>query len=263
MKKYFLVFYLTIKEYFSYRLNFLIWRVRVFLGFLTTFFLWETVFSNQSYFLAYQKQIFITYLFLSNLVSNFVLGTRTVDIAGEIINGSIMNYLTKPFSYFSYYLWKDLADKLINLLFTIFDVSILIIFFKPPLVLNFNFQNLFLFFVFLIIGTMISFYLSLLISFIGFWSHEVWGPRFIFLILVFLLSGSFFPLDILPKNLYQLLLFTPFPYLFYLPVKLLLGDLKIINQTTIFFSFFWFFLLRFFAYFSFKKGNQSYHFFGR
>lgn len=108
-------------------------------------------------------------------MGNFVLGTRTVDIAGEIVNGEIVNKLLKPVSFFKYYLTRDLADKLLNLVFVVFELWLIKIIFKPNLILpSFNLINFVLFMIFFVIGALISFYLSLIISFIGFWSHEVW-----------------------------------------------------------------------------------------
>jgi len=264
MLKYWLVFWLTIKEYFVYRINFVIWRLRVFLNFLITFFLWEAVFEKQIRFGTYNKAEFISYIFFANLIANFVLGTRTVDIAGEIVNGEIINKLLKPISFFKYYLTRDLADKTLNLVFVLFELSLVITIFKPPLLLpSFNLVNILLFIFFFFLGTMISFYLSLIISFIGFWSHEVWGPRFIFMIVVFMLSGIYFPLDLLPKAAFNLFFLTPFPYLFYLPTQVFFGRFYLLNFYIVFLGIFWFFLIGFVCFYLWRLGNRHYHFFGR
>lgn len=263
MYKYWLVFWLTIKEYFVYRLNFIIWRLRVFLNFLITFFLWFSVFENRFTFGAYSKINLLSYIFLVNIISNFVLGTRTVDIASEIINGSIMDYILKPISFFKYYLTRDLADKLLNLIFVVIEVSIIFFLFKPPLTFHLTPNTYLSTIIFLTIGTLISFYISLCLSFIGFWSNEVWAPRFLFLTSVFFLSGLYFPLDLLPSPLYHLFLLTPFPYLFYLPTQLFLGKISLINSTVIISSFFWLVFFSLFARWLWIKGNRSYNFFGR
>jgi len=263
MSKYWLVFVTTIKEYFVYRLNFIIWRLRMFLGFLITFFLWFSVFENRLTFGSYSKTQLISYIFFANIISNFVLGTRTIDIASDIVNGTIMNYILKPFSFFKYYLSRDLADKLLNFLFVVVEVSILIFLFHPPIIIPQSTIYYLLMIIFLIIGTLISFFISLCLSFIGFWSNEIWAPRFLFLTLVFFLSGSYFPLDLLPATLYHLFLLTPFPYLFYLPTQILLGHLYLINPLVIVSSLFWLIFSGFFARYLWIKGNRSYNFFGR
>lgn len=263
MKKYWLIFFLTIKEYFSYRVNFLIWRFRVFLSFLIIFFLWSSVFQSVKSFGQYSFPEFISYIFFANLIGNFVLATRTVDVAGEITNGNIINLLIRPVSFFKYYLARDLADKLLNLFFVVIEIALLIFLLHPPLILPQGLSNFLIGGYFLVIGMAISFLLSLLISFVGFWSHEVWGPRFIFMILVFLFSGNYFPLDVLPNHIFKIFLITPFPYLFYLPTQIFYGRFFLINFQTLFFSLFWFLILIFSVKYVWQKGNQSYNFFGR
>jgi ABC-2 type transport system permease protein len=263
MQKYWLVFWLTIKEYFVYRINFILWRLRVFLNFLVTFFLWTSVFDATFRFGSYNKPQLLSYIFFANIISNFVLGTRTVDIAGDIINGTIMNYLLKPINFFHYYLTRDLADKLLNLFFVVFEVWLLIFLFHPPIFFPHSLIFVFWFLIFLTIGTLIGFYINLSISFLGFWSNEVWAPRFLFMTVVFLLSGSYFPLDLLPSTIYFLFLLTPFPYLFYLPTQILLGRLNLINPTVIIASFFWLVFSWRFAHQLWLKGNKNYNFFGR
>jgi ABC-2 type transport system permease protein len=221
MKVYLKIIAFTFKEYFAYRINFLLWRLRVFIGLLTIFFLWQAAFENTQTIAHYQPQVLFSYIFYANFLANFILGTRTVDIAGEINSGEIINYLLKPFSFFRYYFSRDMADKLLNLFFSFFEILILVAIFKIPLLPP---KQLILGAVFLINGLLLSFFINLIISFIGFWSREVWGPRFLFSIMVFFVSGSYFPIDILSKPLYYLFLATPFPYLFYLPTKIFLGE---------------------------------------
>ncbi len=260
MKKYWQIFVTTIKEYFAYRLNFVLWRLRMFISLIVTFFLWVAVFQKNLSFANYDKTQLLSYILYANLVYNFVLGTRTVDVAAEINDGSIINTILKPVSLFRFYLVKDLADKLINIAFSLFEVFLVVYFFKVQLVVP---KNLPIFLFFFVSGIFTSFFISLLLSFIGFWTTEVWAPRFIFLMMVYFLSGAYFPLDALPKPIYYLLLLTPFPYLFFLPTKVLLGK---IDQTIFFqavMSYVWLILSYVIAKQMWKKGNKNFSFWGR
>ena len=110
---------------------------------------------------------------------------------------------------------------------------------------------------------MISFFINLSLSFIGFWSVEVWAPRFIFYIIVFFFSGSYFPLDILPRPIYLLLMLTPFPYLYYLPTKIYLGmptDLFILFAAI---SLIWLFVSYKLTLKIWHTGIKSFSFYGR
>ena len=192
------------------------------------------------------------------------MGTRTSDVAGDINDGRIINYLLKPVSFFSYIFTRDMADKLMNTLFVFIELGIVIVLFHPPLVTPNNHLGIAL--IFLVNGIFISFFINLLLSFIGFWTTEVWGPRFLFLMLVFFLSGSYFPLDLLPSTIYRLILLTPFPYLYYLPTKILIT--KDISQIPNLFQSFivsslWSLASWRLALFVWSKGNKSFSFWGR
>lgn len=260
MQKYFTIAQTTAKEYSAYRLSFVLWRVRMFISLLVTFFLWFSAFDRNTTFGTYNKTSMLSYILLANLIGNFVMGTRTIDVAGEINDGTIINYLLKPISFFKLYFSRDVADKVINLAFAFIETAIVIFTLKIQIVIP---HNLVLGFLLLISGTLISFFLSLLLSFIGFWTTEVWAPRFLFLMIVFFLSGTYFPLDLLPKPVYTLLLLTPFPYLYYLPTKVFLGTIDSNIWTEITISFIWLFLIYKFALWAWKTGTKQFSFWGR
>ena len=260
MQPYITIFGLTLKEYSVYRLNFILWRVRRFVQLLIIFLLWYAVFDTQSSFGSYPKSEFLSYILFSNLVSNFVFGTRTYDIAGEINDGKIINILLKPISFFRYYLTRDLADKTLNTLFAFIEVFIVIILFKIPL---FTPTNIPVFLIFLLNGLFITFFTNLMLSFIGFWTTETWAPQFIFFVTLSFLTGSYFPLDILPPLLYKLLLLTPFPYFFYIPTKILIGSSVSIFSFEMLISVIYVFVSFKLAMFMWKKGNMSFSFWGR
>lgn len=266
MKKTLAIFFTTIKEYFTYRFNFLIWRLRVMISFLIPLFLWASIASQLKNFNGYDEKTIVNYFIYTYFISFFILGTRTVDIASQIQNGEIINLLLKPVSFFQYYLFRDLADKFFNLALSILELAFLITIFKLPFILP-SFTNLFLFVIFLSIGFFISFFISLVISFIGFYSNEVWAPRFVFMVLIQILSGMYFPLDILPKPVFNLLQLTPFPYYFFIPVKIITQPQALFLKINLYISFFvgviWLILSYFFASFLWQKGNKNFSFWGR
>ncbi len=256
MKKFIVIAQTTLKEYFAYRLNFILWRLRTFLNLLIILFLWEAGLKSAPSSL--EKQTFFSYLIYAITISYLVLGTRTTDIADEINSGAIINLLLKPISFFRFYFFKDLADKMINLSFALFEAFLALKIFQIKLIPP---QQIILGTILLINGIMISFFINLLLSFIGFWSREVWGPRFIFIILVSFLSGSYFPLNLLPKIVYLILLLTPFSYLYYLPTKIFLGEK--FPFFVIFLSFFWLFLTYLIAKKIWQLGIKNFSFWGR
>lgn len=220
MHRYLQVFIVTLKEYFAYRLNFVLWRLRVVISSLITLFLWLGVFDSIPTFGHYSKLEMLSYLLYIGLITTLVSSTRTTNLAYEIQSGGIMNVLLKPLSIFAYYATIDVVDKLMNSFFGLIEFFLIVTFLKIPLVLP---QDGVVFLFFLLAAVYISFCINLLLSFIGFWTPEVWAPRFLFMMIVYFISGTFFPLDLLPPLLYRIFLFTPFPYLYYLPAKILIN----------------------------------------
>lgn len=260
MGTYLQVFTVTIKEYFVYRLNFILWRLRKVINLMVIFFLWYAVFDHAKQFGTYQKADFLSYILYANLISNFVLGTRATDIASDINDGKIINILLKPVSFFRYYFTRDLTDKCVNLFFALFEILLIVLIFKSPIVPP---QSILLFVLLLINGTLIAYFISLLLSFVAFWTTETWGPQFLFYTLLFFLSGSFFPLDVLPPAIYKALLLTPFPYLYYLPTSVLIGKTVLLSPFEIAMSFIWVIGFWMVVKYVWNKGTKSFSFWGK
>lgn len=169
----------------------------------------------------------LTYILISAFVNDFVFATRTTAIAAEINQGVLTNYLIRPVSYLKYHFARDFGDKALNIIFSLGELSMFFLLLHPPFIFQTDIAKLFIFVLGLILALLLHFFISVLIAFVGFWSNEVWGPRFIFYQVVFFLSGSLFPLDILPNSLFSLFKLFPFTYLTYFPTKLYEGQLQI------------------------------------
>ena len=226
MYKYYLVAKNTWDEILSYRVNFVLWRVRAFIGMLIGYFLWSSVMPSSGTLFGYSKELMISYVLLAPLVFSIVFSTRTHEIAENINTGDLSYFLSKPFGYFRYWFSRDLGDKAMNVAFSLFEFSLFVLVVRPEIFIQGNLFYLFMFLVSLILAIILMFFIGCLMSMIGFWSPEVWAPRFIFYTLVSFFAGSLFPLDILPKPVYEVIKFLPFTYLQYFPLKIYLGQLN-------------------------------------
>lgn len=263
MKKYIKIFQVSALQYFVYRLSFVLWRVRNVLGLIFLYFLWTSFFAHQSVIFSYTAGELITYILLINILTAVVLGTRTADIANEILNGNIVNYLLRPFSFFKFTITKEITDKLINLIFSIGEIILLIIVFRPDIFIQTNPATYILFLMTTTIAVIISFFISLILSFLAFWSAEIWAPRFIYLVLISLIAGTFFPLDVLPSSLYNILLLTPFPYLVYFPTKIYIHGFSVTQIIPLVVSILWALILYKLTLRVWENGIKNYSAYGR
>lgn len=224
MNKYIRVISNTIQYYFFYRINFLLWRIRIILSVLLGYFLWMSIFQAQTSVFGYDKPRMLTYMLLLTVINGFVLSSRTTSVADEIVRGKLSDLLIRPINYFWYIFSCDIADKIVNAFFSCIEIILLMFFLRPPFIIPTNPGQLIGFFVSIILAGILYFEIGMILSFIAFWSRDTWAIRFIFFILVSFLAGIYFPLDILPKPFFWLSQLLPFSYLGYFPLKLYLGS---------------------------------------
>lgn len=226
MKKYLTVFITSWSDGFVYRLNFILWRLRSVIVILTVYFLWEAVFRNGGVIFGYTRDKILTYVFLTLVLRSFILGSRSMDTAGEIADGRLSNYLVKPISYHLYWFTRDLADKLLNILFSIGEIFLLYFLLRPPIFIQTDPLILFQFFIAVSFAVLLNFILGNLSSYFSFWTPgNAWGFWFVYLVFQDFLGGVVFPLDIFPKAIYNFLTLLPFPYLLFFPANLYLGKI--------------------------------------
>jgi len=158
----------------------------------------------------------------------FVMSARAADVSDDIAHGDLSNYLLKPITYFKYWFTRDLSSKALNLLFAALEFTILFFLLKPPFFFQTNPQALIFFLVSIALAVLIYFFLLIIISCIAFWAPELgWGGHFLItIVLIEALSGSVFPINILPQTFQSIVMATPFPYLIYFPVQVYLGTIS-------------------------------------
>ena len=205
-----------------YRVNILLWRFRQFLLTLMSLTLWTVIFGSADEVFSYTNAQMITYIFVASVAQSIILATALNGLARTVYTGELSNVLVKPVSVYLYLAAQDVADKLKNFGFIIFESLGLYLIFQPPLVIP-SAAIATLFVLWLIGGAVLNFLITLLFGAIGFWSPDIWGPRFLFFMIVSFTAGNLYPLDILPEVLTRVLFLTPFPYFAYMQSQLFLG----------------------------------------
>ncbi len=243
------------------------WRIRNVFQIFLIFFLWDAVFSDPNRVVfGYDRAKILTYVFGILIIKAFVFSARAVDVAGQVANGDILNYLVKPINFFRYWLVRDISSKALNLIFATVEITILFLILKPPFFLQTNLVYLLTFAVSLLLAVLMFFSLLMITNTIPFLAPELaWGGHFLVIVTITeFLSGSLFPIDILPLAIQRVLMFTPFPYLIFFPLEVYLG--KIAGEALlggIFISLFWTIVLWLGMNFFWRKGLQIYEAYGR
>ena len=225
--KYLSVFNISFQQEFAYRLNFVMWRVRNVLSIILIFYLWDSVFTNNSNVFGYDRDRMLTYVFGVMILRAVVFSNRGTEIAGQISSGDIVNYLLKPIDYFKYWFTRDISSKSLNLLFAGVEFVVLYLLLRPPFFFQTNILYIFLFLVAVVFSILLFYFILIIVSMITFWVPEAgWPGQFLFIgILTTFLSGTVFPIDVLPNAIRNVVYLLPFPYLLFFPLQVYLGKM--------------------------------------
>lgn len=228
MKKYWQIFKISCQNALVYRFSFMMWQVRSLLSFLTAYIFWLAVFIQYNQIGSYSRQEMLAYILVAAFLRHLVLWTDSFRACVEIANGDLNNYLLKPLNYFGNWLARDWSNKSLNLIFLTFELAIIMVIVKIPLIFPESIWVWLGFIMLIIIGSFLYFYYSFLISSFAFWypEHDGWPLRFLMLMFLEFLVGAAFPLDIFPKSLTTLFKFLPTSYFIFFPAQIFLGKLS-------------------------------------
>jgi ABC-2 type transport system permease protein len=188
--------------------------------------LWRTIYADKETDVAgYTLAQMISYYLIVTIVDALTAVTEDDwQIAADIKDGNISQFLLKPIDYLSYRLCLFSAGRLIYTAVAFLPVTLFILFHRKHFVLPEDSATLGCFLLSMLLTGMLQFLLSYTMALLAFWVLEV--STFIFIVFAFeyIAGGHLFPLDILPAPLTEALMLTPFPYQLFFPVSIYLGQ---------------------------------------
>lgn len=261
-RKYYTGFRLGLSNEFIYRSNWIFWLLRHLIVYAGVIYLMDALKQGAG---SYSRDQLITYVLAGAFLSEIVSTWGMYRMANEIAEGDLTNYILRPVNYFGLSLARSMAIRLVHLISSVLIVVILLLIFPTASFFVQNDPIQFLAALIMLIGAVA---IVQLISFVGstlaFWAYRAQGPRWLILIMVQFLSGGLLPLDLFPEWLQRVLYATPFPSLFYAPIKIYLGDFSMSEIVkAVWIQVFWIAFLGGLLYFIWKKGLKSYEAYGR
>jgi len=228
MRKYWHVINIGIQNTLVYRVNFLARSLFGLVPLLATLYLWRAIYRNQpsgEQVAGYSLAKMTSYYLAVTLVD--MLTAVTDDdwqIAADIKDGNISQFLLKPMDYLKYRLCLFGANRLVYTIVAMGPTLVFLWWQREYLVGPPDGWTAVLFVVSLILAALLQFFISFTMALLAFWVLDV--SAFILMLFAFeyLAGGHLFPLDILPPGLAQALAFTPFPYQLFFPVSIYLGQ---------------------------------------
>ena len=227
MRKYAHVIAIGIQNSLVYRVNFLFRATFGLIPLLATILLWRAIYEGRTDpdgVAGYSLAQMTTYYLVVSLV-DMLTGVTDDDwqIAADIRDGAISQFLLKPLNYLVYRFCLYLSGRLIYTTFALLPVGLFIFFLRDYAVLPPDLATFGMFLISVLLAGLLQFLISFSMAMLALWVLEVSSFIFILYAFEFIAGGQLFPLDILPPLLLDLLYFTPFPYLLYFPVSIYLG----------------------------------------
>ena len=224
MKKYLHVLNIGIQNQLTYRVNFLFRACFGLLPLIATISLWRTIYEGKEGTVGgYTLAQMISYYLVVTLVDMFTaVNEDDWQIAADIRDGNISQFLLKPIDYLKYRLCLFLAGRAIYTAVALVPTALFIFVQRASFVAP-DWNTFGWFLASIVLTALLQFFISYAMALLAFWVLEV--STFIFILFAFeyIAGGHLFPLDILPPALAHALSFTPFPYLLYFPVSIYVG----------------------------------------
>ena len=230
MGKYLHVFGIGIQNTLVYRMNFLVKSSFALVPLTGTLFLWRAIYQggvNGGAIDGYTLSGMISYYLLVTLVDALTaVAEDDWQIAADIKDGNISQFLLKPIDYFWYRLCLYLSGRAIYTTVALIPVAAFIVylhrFFEGPA----SAEALVAAVAAALMGGVLQFLIAYSMALLAFWVLDVSTFIFLQFALEYLASGHLFPLDILPKGLVTFLNYTPYPYLLSFPIGAYMGRIE-------------------------------------
>jgi len=267
MKKYLHVVGIGIQNNLQYRVNYLTRTLFSFIPLFAMLSLWRTIYGNNSAageHNGYSQAQMIFYYMLVAVVDVFTaVNEDDWQIAADIREGNISQFLLKPVDYLGYRLCLFFSGRIAFISMALVPLAAFIFCFRSYFVTPVNEAAFLVFPVSLLLTALLQFFISYAMAMLAFWFLEISTLIFILFAFEYLASGHLFPLDLLPPVLRQILFLTPFPYQLYFPISIYMGKVAGADLWRgLLTQFFWVLLAYFFARFMWSRGIKKYSAFG-
>src|SRR5687767_11825180 len=215
VNKYLHVINIGLQNTLVYRVNFLFRAAFGLIPLMATIYLWRAVYAgkNDPSVAGYTLAGMISYYLLVTVVDALTAVTDDDwQIAADIKDGNINQFLLKPINYFAYRLCLYASGRFVYTVISFLPLTLFILYQQNYFVLPSSGLSFGLFLFSTTLSGLLQFFISYSMALLAFWILNVNAFIFILFAFEYIAGGHLFPVDILPSGLVQVLAFTPFPY---------------------------------------------------
>lgn len=205
----------------EYRSRVFVWFLFSLLGPILYLLFWKGV-SNS----VWDYTSIATYYILFILAGTLLMTHIEEDIIEyDIYRGELLRYLTRPLSYLFAKFAMEFPYRVFQSFFSVVTLIIVLLKFSNLFIIPVKLETLGFGMIAALLGFFVGFFMKMSFGLLAFWFTDMRGISEFFDIVLILFAGGTIPLILLPGNLYTYSMFSPFPYIMYVPVMIIMGKL--------------------------------------
>lgn len=214
IRKYVKTFGMGFESAAAYRVNFLLSMLSTVFQILLQYFLWYSIYNSAEseilYGFTFAQMVF--YTTMAAIISRFVRTGFEYSIVGEIKDGSLDKYIVRPIGYVFYKMFSFMGTKASQIGIIVLSLAVILIYFSEKFDYSFSMERILMFCLAILFSLIINFIIFFILSIFAFWLYEISYFFEAFRILVIILSGGIFPLEIFGPTTENIFRFLPFMY---------------------------------------------------
>ncbi len=226
LRKYFALLLTDTKEALTFRAELMLWSIIDSMPLIATLVLWLSAYGDKAEIAGISKTSLIGYYVIGFIVQDITGAHFEEDVLKKIRSGEIVSNLVKPYSFKISLVVGEIGWRMMTLVSTVTPVLIISKIFVPEIYPD-SFNASFL----LLPGMLIMAYImeaiySLMVTAMGFVFEEASSLSHLKWMLGWLFSGSMMPFEFMPKWLANLASMLPFQFRYYIPVRIISGEIQ-------------------------------------
>lgn len=144
----------------------------------------------------------------------------------DIQKGRLSQYLLQPIDPLWRYVAAHLSERVARLPFSAIIVALFFLIFPPARFVP-GLEDGLLAVAFALLAFALRFAIQYTLALLSFWTERASSLESLMFILYMVVSGAIAPLDVFPPAVREAALWTPFPYMIWLPARLLVGGVEL------------------------------------
>jgi ABC-2 type transport system permease protein len=208
----------------AYRASAFIWMLTDVVQCLVMPLVWLSAYNGRAALGGYQPGEMVSYYVVMALVSNFITSHLMWDLAWEIKEGILSQWLLRPVPVFWMLFARNISWRLLRMVLFV-PVALLAVLYYGRMVALSPLNLGVWFWVSVLLGHLVSFLMAFALACLAFWLQEAQSVFSLYYAPMLLLSGWVAPIGLMPGWLQGLAFVLPFRYTTAVPVEIAVGKL--------------------------------------